>query len=101
MAFGALAFGIGTSEVEHVLATQTLRQFKPKTFELRVDGELAPGVTAKDMVLYLIGDLGTAGGTGYVLEYTGECIRALSHGRADDRMQHVDRSGCPRWHDCT
>ena len=77
-AFGALAFGIGTSEVEHVLATQTLRQFKPKTFELRVDGELAPGVTAKDMVLYLIGHLGTAGGTGYVLEYTGDCIQALS-----------------------
>ncbi|MDB4445689.1 3-isopropylmalate dehydratase large subunit [bacterium] len=77
-AFGALAFGIGTSEVEHVLATQTLRQFKPKTFELRVDGELAPGVTAKDMVLYLIGQLGTAGGTGYVLEYTGDCIRSFS-----------------------
>ena len=77
-AFGSLAFGIGTSEVEHVLATQTLRQFKPKTFELSVDGELAPGVTAKDMVLYLIGQIGTAGGTGYVLEYTGDCIRALS-----------------------
>ena len=77
-AFGALAFGIGTSEVEHVLATQTLLQFKPKTFELRVDGELARGVTAKDMILYLIGQLGTAGGTGYVLEYTGDCVRALS-----------------------
>ena len=77
-AFGALAFGIGTSEVEHVLATQTLRQFKPKTMELRVDGELPPGVTAKDMILYLIGQLGTAGGTGYVLEYTGPCVRGLS-----------------------
>ncbi|QEG38393.1 3-isopropylmalate dehydratase large subunit [Roseimaritima ulvae] len=77
-AFGALAFGIGTSEVEHVLATQTLLQFKPKTYELRVDGELAPGVTAKDMILYLIGQIGTAGGTGYVLEYTGDCVRALS-----------------------
>ncbi len=77
-AFGALAFGIGTSEVEHVLATQTLRQFKPKTFELRVDGELARGVTAKDMILYLIGQIGTAGGTGYVLEYTGDCVRALT-----------------------
>ena len=77
-AFGALAFGIGTSEVEHVLATQTLRQFKPQTFELRVDGELPKGVTAKDMILYLIGQIGTAGGTGYVLEYTGDCIRALS-----------------------
>ncbi len=77
-AFGALAFGIGTSEVEHVLATQTLRQFKPQTFELRVDGELSRGVTAKDMILYLIGQIGTAGGTGYVLEYTGDCIRALT-----------------------
>jgi 3-isopropylmalate/(R)-2-methylmalate dehydratase large subunit len=77
-AFGALAFGIGTSEVEHVLATQTLLQFKPKTFELRVDGQLARGVTAKDLILYLIGEIGTAGGTGYVLEYTGEAIRGLS-----------------------
>ncbi len=77
-AFGALAFGIGTSEVEHVMATQTLRQFKPKTFELRVDGQLSRGVTAKDMILYLIGQIGTAGGTGYVLEYTGDCIGALS-----------------------
>jgi 3-isopropylmalate/(R)-2-methylmalate dehydratase large subunit len=77
-AFGALAFGIGTSEVEHVLATQTLLQFKPKTLELRVDGKLGRGVTAKDMILYLIGKLGTAGGTGYVIEYTGECVRKLS-----------------------
>ncbi|MEL6108556.1 MAG: 3-isopropylmalate dehydratase large subunit [Planctomycetota bacterium] len=77
-AFGALAFGIGTSEVEHVLATQTLLQFKPKTFELRVDGQLPKGVTAKDMILYLIGQIGTAGGTGYVLEYTGDCVRALT-----------------------
>ena len=77
-AFGALAFGIGTSEVEHVLATQTLLQYKPKTYELRVDGALAPGVTAKDLILYLIGKLTTDGGTGYVLEYTGSAIRALS-----------------------
>jgi len=77
-AFGALAFGIGTSEVEHVLATQTLLQYKPKTMELRVDGQLGPGVTAKDVVLYLIGQLTTSGGTGYCLEYTGEVIRSLT-----------------------
>jgi len=77
-AFGALAFGIGTSEVEHVLATQTLLQSKPKTMELRIDGKLAPGVTSKDLILYLIGELTTDGGTGYCIEYTGEVIRALS-----------------------
>jgi 3-isopropylmalate/(R)-2-methylmalate dehydratase large subunit len=77
-AFGALAFGIGTSEVEHVLATQTLLQSPPKTLELRVDGKLAPGVTAKDLILYLIGQIGTAGGTGHVIEYTGTAVQALS-----------------------
>ncbi len=77
-AFGALAFGIGTSEVEHVLATQTLLQTVPKTLELRVEGTLAPGVTAKDLILYLIGKITTDGGTGYVIEYTGSAIRALS-----------------------
>ena len=77
-AFGALAFGIGTSEVEHVLASQTLLQDKPKTFELRVNGQLAEGVTAKDLILYLIGQITTSGGTGYVIEYTGSAIRALS-----------------------
>jgi 3-isopropylmalate/(R)-2-methylmalate dehydratase large subunit len=77
-AFGALAFGIGTSEVEHVLATQTLLQFQPKTLELRVDGTLSRGVTAKDLILYLIGQITTDGGTGYVIEYTGEAIRKLS-----------------------
>jgi 3-isopropylmalate/(R)-2-methylmalate dehydratase large subunit len=77
-AFGALAFGIGTSEVEHVLATQTLLQHKPKTMEVRVDGRLGPGVTAKDLILYLIGRLSTSGGMGYCIEYTGEAIRALS-----------------------
>jgi len=77
-AFGALAFGIGTSEVEHVMATQTLVQTKPKTCELRFNGILGTGVTSKDLVLYLIGKISTAGGTGYVLEYTGEAIRNLS-----------------------
>ncbi len=77
-AFGALAFGMGTSEVEHVLATQTLLQYKPRTFELRVDGVLPRGVTAKDIILYLIGRITTSGGAGYVLEYTGSAIRALS-----------------------
>jgi len=77
-AFGALAFGIGTSEVEHVLATQTLLQNKPKTFEIRVDGRLPEGVTAKDLILYLIGRITTQGGTGYCIEYTGEAVRALT-----------------------
>lgn len=77
-AFGALAFGIGTSEVEHVLATQCLLQKKPKTYEVRVDGRLAPGVSAKDIILALIAKIGVGGGTGHVFEYTGEAIRALS-----------------------
>ena len=77
-AFGAFAIGIGTSEVEHVLATQTLRQFKPKTMEVRVDGALQTGVTAKDVILGIIGEIGVAGATGHVIEYTGEAIRSLS-----------------------
>ncbi len=76
-AFGSLAFGIGTSEVEHVLATQTLRQVKPKTMEVRFNGELKRGVTAKDMILSAIGKLGTAGWTGYVVEYTGDAVKSL------------------------
>jgi 3-isopropylmalate/(R)-2-methylmalate dehydratase large subunit len=77
-AFGALAFGIGTSEVEHVLATQTLVQRPAKNMLVRVDGALPDGVTAKDLVLAIIGRLGTAGGTGYVIEYAGDAIRRLS-----------------------
>ncbi len=77
-AFGALAFGIGTSEVEHVLATQTLIQAPAKTMRITVDGTLQDGVTAKDMVLAIIGKIGTAGGTGYVLEFAGEAVRNLS-----------------------
>ncbi len=77
-AFGALAFGIGTSEVEHVLATQTLPAVRPKTMAVTVEGQLQPGVTAKDLVLALIAQVGTGGGQGHVVEYRGEAIRALS-----------------------
>jgi 3-isopropylmalate/(R)-2-methylmalate dehydratase large subunit len=77
-AFGALAHGIGTSEVEHVLATQTLIQQKARNMRVTVDGKLPAGVTAKDIILAIIGEIGTAGGTGHVLEYAGEAIRALS-----------------------
>jgi 3-isopropylmalate/(R)-2-methylmalate dehydratase large subunit len=77
-AFGALAFGIGTSEVEHVLATQTLPQRKPKTMLINVEGELPEGVSAKDLVLAIIGKIGTDGATGHVIEYAGNAVRALS-----------------------
>jgi 3-isopropylmalate/(R)-2-methylmalate dehydratase large subunit len=77
-AFGALAYGIGTSEVEHVLATQTLIQTKSKNMRATIDGKLPPGVTAKDIILAIIGEIGTAGGTGCALEYAGEAIRSLS-----------------------
>ena len=77
-AFGALAFGIGTSEVEMVLATQTLLQRQPQSYEVRVDGRLAPGVSAKDIILALIARIGIGGGTGHVFEYTGEAIRSLT-----------------------
>ena len=82
-AFGALAFGIGTSEVEHVLATQCLLQQRSETFEIRIDGTLSPGVTAKDIILNIIGHTGTAGGAGSVVEFTGSAIKALS---MDERM---------------
>ena len=94
---GALAFGIGTSEVEHVLATQTLLLKRSKAMEVRVDGELGPGVTAKDVVLHITGVLGAAGGTGYVIEYTGSAIRALSvEGRltvSNMAIEHGARAG--------
>jgi len=77
-AFGALAFGIGTSEVEHVLATQTLVQKKSKNFRINVNGQLSVGVTSKDVILQIIGEIGTAGGTGYVIEYAGNLISSLS-----------------------
>ena len=82
-AFGALAFGIGSTEVGHVFATQCLLQRKPKTFAVNVAGRLKPGVTAKDLILAIIGKIGVSGGTGYVFEYRGEAIRALS---MDERM---------------
>src|SRR5207344_3544211 len=82
-AFGALAFGIGTSEVGHVLATQCLLQRRPKTFAVNVLNKLPPGVTAKDLILAIIGRIGVSGGTGYVLEYRGPCIAAMS---MDERM---------------
>ena len=82
-ALGCFALGIGTSEVEHVLATQTLRQFKPKTMEVRVNGNLPFGVSAKDIILAIIGKIGVHGGVGHVIEYTGEAIRSLS---MDGRM---------------
>ncbi len=94
---GALAFGIGTSEVEHVLATQTLQLTRSKAMEVRVEGELGPGVTAKDLVLHITGMLGAAGGTGYVIEYTGSAIRALSvEGRltvSNMAIEHGARAG--------
>ncbi len=77
-AFGCLAFGIGSSEVEHVLSTQTLVQKRPKNMRITIDGELPLGVTGKDMILAIIGTIGTAGGTGHVIEYVGSAIRSLS-----------------------
>jgi 3-isopropylmalate/(R)-2-methylmalate dehydratase large subunit len=94
---GALAFGIGTSEVEHVLATQTLLLKQSKSMEVRVEGDIGPGVTAKDIVLHITGVLGAAGGTGYVIEYTGSAIRSLSiEGRltvSNMAIEHGARAG--------
>jgi len=93
-AFGAVAFGIGTSEVEHVLATQTLIQAKPKTMEIRVDGDLPPGVTAKDIILGIIGRIGIGGATGHAIEYTGSTIRALSmEGRMTVSNMSIEAGG--------
>ena len=90
-AFGALAFGIGTSEVEMVLATQCLLQRRPKTYEVRVDGRLAPGVGAKDIILALIARIGIGGGTGHVFEYTRRGHPGADDGTADDHLQHEHR----------
>ena len=98
-AFGALAFGIGTSEVEHVLATQTLPLKPFRTMAVTVDGELPAGVTAKDIVLAVIAKIGTGGGQGYVLEYRGQRHRGAVDGGPDDGVQHVDRGRRPGRHD--
>ena len=93
-AFGALAFGIGTSEVEHVLATQSLIQAKPKSMEIRVEGELPPGVTAKDVILGIIGRIGIGGAAGHVIEYTGSTIRSLSmEGRMTISNMSIEAGG--------
>ncbi len=99
-AFGALAFGIGTSEVEHVLATQCLLQERPKTFLIEVNGQRPYGVEAKDIILSIIGQIGTGGGTGSVVEYAGDTIRGLS---VEERMTVCNMSiegGRPRRNDC-
>ena len=98
-AFAALAFGIGTSEVEHVLATQCLLTKKAKSMLVRVDGRLPTGVTAKDLALAVIGKIGTAGGTGHAIEFGGSAIRALSMEGAHDDLQHGDRGRRARRHD--
>ena len=98
-AFGALAFGIGTSEVEHVLATQTLPQQRPRTMRITYVGELGPGCTAKDMILGTIGQIGTDGAAGHVIEYVGERGHAALDGGTDDDRKHVDRGGRPGGHD--
>ncbi len=99
-AFGSLAFGIGTSEVEHVLATQCLPQRKPKTMKIAVSGRLPEGVTAKDLALGVIGKIGTDGATGYVIEYAGDVVRGLSMEGADDAVQHEHRGGRAGGHGC-
>ena len=97
-ALGALAFGIGTSEVEHVLATQTLPQLRPKTMAITVNGALPDGVTAKDLILAIIAKIGTGGGQGYVLEYRGPAIRALSMaGRLTVCNMSIEAGAGPAW----
>jgi len=92
-----LAHGIGTSEVEHVMATQTLLAKKAKNMLMQGRRHVARGITGKDIVLAIIGKIGTAGGTGYTIEFGGSAIRALEHGRPHDGVQHGHRSWRPRW----
>ncbi len=100
-AFGALGFGIGASEVSHVLATQTLWQRRPRTLRVAVDGVLGRHITAKDLILAIIGRIGAAGAVGHVIEYAGSAIRALGMEATHDPLQHVDRGRRPRRHDRT
>ncbi len=95
-AFGALAFGIGTSEVEMVLATQCLLQRRPKTLRIDVAGRMPPGVSAKDLILAIIARIGVDGGTGHVIEYARRGRPRAVDGTEDDGLQHVDRGGRPR-----
>ena len=99
-AFGALAFGIGTTEVGHVLATQCLLQRRPKTLEVNIDGELPDDVAAKDLILAVVGKIGVNGGTGHVIEYRGKAIEAMDMEKSHDDLQYVDRSRRTRRHDC-
>ncbi len=97
-AFGSLGMGIGTSEVEHVLATQTLPLKPFKTMAITVDGRLKPGTTAKDIILAVIAEIGTGGGQGYVLEYRGEAIRSLSmEGRMTICNMSIEAGPAPAW----
>ncbi len=100
-AFGNIAFGIGTSEVEQVLATQCMLQYRPKTMKIEINGKLSKGVLAKDIILYIISKLSASGATGYFVEYAGDAIRNLCHGSTHDHLQHEHRDGCTRWFDCT
>ena len=97
-AFGALAMGIGTSEVEHVLATQTLPLRRSRRWRSTSTAQLPEGVTAKDIILAVIAKIGTGGGQGYVIEYRGSAIESLSMEAADDDLQHEHRGRCPRRH---
>ena len=97
-AFGSLAFGIGASEMMHVMATQTIWQRKPNTMRITIGGKLGFGVAPKDVILAIIAKIGAGGGVGHVIEYTGSAIRRDEHGRAHDGVQHVDRSRRARRH---
>ena len=100
-AFGALAFGIGSSQVEHVLATQTLPLDRMKNMAVTVNGTLPPGVTPKDLILTVIDEIGTSGGVGHIIEYRGDGHRGADDGGPHDRHQHVGRRRRQGRHDCS